>query len=284
MTRPDKTTAIHRLQSSMNDIPRLKRLQVEIQQLPQFKRVSGFPPEFQKWYMDTQVVIKNTFDDDKGHLIAFQNISYTLNVFSAFTTTEEYQQAYVRGLDLASSVLESMITEVSEYWPDNHSPAIDGRSSETAQSPLSNKVFLAHGRDDGARETIARFLERLELKPVILSESPARGRTIIEKFEEHTDVDFALAIMTPDDVGSHRQETDLKERARQNVVFELGFFIGKLGRGKVCAMTKGKPEIPSNYSGVEYIRLDDPGAWKMKLVFELKEAGFNVDANRVIGS
>ena len=147
----------------------------------------------------------------------------------------------------------------------------------------SNKVFVIHGHDEGARETVARFLEKLESQPIILHEQANKGRTIIEKFEDHADVPFAVVLLTPDDVGKLKDEkSDLKPRARQNVILELGFFLGRLGRGRVCPLVKGDVETPSDYDGVVFTKLDDAGAWKMKLVQELKAAGFDIDANRVV--
>ena len=93
-----------------------------------------------------------------------------------------------------------------------------------------------------------------------------------------------MALLTPDDAGGLSGEAEQSPRARQNVIFELGFFIGKLGRDRVRALTKGEPEIPSDYAGVEYIQIDEAGGWKMILMKELKAAGFHVDANRVIGT
>ena len=110
---------------------------------------------------------------------------------------------------------------------------------------------------------------------------PAKGRTIIEKFEQHARVGYAIVLLTPDDAGSLQgDENDLKPRARQNVIFELGFFIGRLGRKHVCALTKGDVEIPSDYAGIEYIPFNDPDGWQLKLMKELKSGGFKIDANR----
>ena len=90
---------------------------------------------------------------------------------------------------------------------------------------------------------------------------------------------LAVVLLTPDDEGRLQGGTDLKPRARQNVIFELGYFAGILGRNRVCALTKGDVEIPSDYDGVIYITLDDSGGWKLRIVKELKAAGFDVDAN-----
>ena len=130
---------------------------------------------------------------------------------------------------------------------------------------------------------VVRTLERLDLAPIVLQEQSSEGRTIIEKFEDHAgDVGFAIVLCTPDDEGRLRGEQDIKPRPRQNVVFEWGFFTGQIGRGRVVALVKDDVEIPSDYSGVIYIPLDEQGGWKMRLVKELSSAGFQVDANRLL--
>ena len=151
----------------------------------------------------------------------------------------------------------------------------------TKEAPTSNEVFIIHGRDSGSKDTVARFLEEVDLKPVILQELSGQGRTIIEKFEEHSQVGFAIALLTPDDLGGLKSESEEnRPRARQNVIFELGYFIGKLGRRRVCVLQKGEVEIPSDYAGVEYILFSDTSNWKLSLIKELQSAGFNVDANK----
>lgn len=145
-----------------------------------------------------------------------------------------------------------------------------------------NSVFVVHGNDE-TRERVARLLERLGLKPIILHEQPNQGRTIIEKFESHAAVGFAVVLLTPDDVGSAAFEPEeLKPRARQNVIFELGFFVAALGRRRVCALYKGDVELPTDYTGVVYTPMDPADGWQLKLARELKHAGLDVDLNRVV--
>jgi len=128
---------------------------------------------------------------------------------------------------------------------------------------------------------VARFLAKLELEPVILHEQPNRGRTVIEKFEEHSDVAFAVVLFTPDDVCFPAGKVEeSKPRARQNVVLELGFFMAALGRERVCVLYKGGVEVPSDYLGVLYEELDAKGAWRFRLAAEIKAAGIEVDLNR----
>lgn len=145
-----------------------------------------------------------------------------------------------------------------------------------------SKVFIVHGHDGEPREAVARCLERLGLDAVILHERPNKGRTIITKFrEEAAGVGFAVVLMTPDDVGKAEKATDLRPRARQNVVFELGFFIGALGPDRVAALVKGDIERPSDFDGVVYISLDDAD-WQMRLGRELQAAGYHIDWNKVM--
>ena len=130
---------------------------------------------------------------------------------------------------------------------------------------------------------MARLLTKLKLKPIILHEQPNQGRTIIEKFEDHAQVGFAVVLLTPDDTCCSEEDPDTPQfRARQNVILELGFFLGKLGRARTFPLRKGDVKIPSDYYGVVYTPLDDQGAWKMNLVREMQEAGLDVDANLVL--
>jgi predicted nucleotide-binding protein len=147
----------------------------------------------------------------------------------------------------------------------------------------SRRVFIAHGHDEAAKQTVARFLEHVALQPIILHEQPDAGRTIIEKFETESEVSFAVVLLTPDDMGyMNGGHPAPRPRARQNVVFELGFFVGRLGRGRVTALYKEGVEIPSDYRGVAFTKMDDQYAWKMILARELKQAGIKIDLNKAI--
>jgi predicted nucleotide-binding protein len=147
---------------------------------------------------------------------------------------------------------------------------------------FSRRIFVVHGRDGEHRETVARFLEQLELEAVILHEQPNRGRALITKFREvAADIGFAIVLMTPDDIGGIRDGTSPQQpRARQNVIFELGFFIGALGPDRVAALVSGQVERPSDFDGVVYIPLE--ADWRLPLCRELRAAGYEVDLNKVL--
>lgn len=171
-----------------------------------------------------------------------------------------------------------------------HDELGDSESLEQGQAQLSEplpvksstKIFVVHGHDDGALNTVARFIDGIGFEAVILSEQPNQGMTIIEKIEAQTEVGFAVVLLTPDDVGGKTPDS-LQPRARQNVLLELGYFIGKIGRNKVCALRKGNVDIPTDFAGVVWQPLDDGGAWKQALARELKAAGYAIDWNKVMG-
>jgi predicted nucleotide-binding protein len=145
------------------------------------------------------------------------------------------------------------------------------------------KVFVVHGHDEQAKLTVVRFLEKLGLEPIILHEKVSAGRTIIEKIEAYTEVGFAIVVYTPDDVGGEvATKPDLKPRARQNVVFEHGYLIGKLGRSNVCALLKGDVEKPSDISGIVYVSFDDRGAWNTEVAREMNAAGYKINLNLLL--
>jgi predicted nucleotide-binding protein len=147
----------------------------------------------------------------------------------------------------------------------------------------TRRVFIVHGHDGELKQAVARFLERLGLEPVILHEQPNLGRTLIEKFETSADADYAVILLTPDDIGyPANQEGQAKPRARQNVILELGYFVGRFGRSKVCALHKGDAEIPSDLHGVVYVPVDPADGWKLKLGAELKHSGMDIDLNRLL--
>jgi len=120
-------------------------------------------------------------------------------------------------------------------------------TQEMEQENPTREVFVVHGHDDALRSQVCRLLEHLDLVPVVLSEQPDGGRVLIEKFEQHSNVAYAVVLLTPDDEGRLGTTGDLKPRARQNVVFELGFFCGKLSRHCVCAREK-RGGAPVRYS------------------------------------
>jgi len=176
-----------------------------------------------------------------------------------------------------NDVSETGVVPVSiqgDFVPQPPAVSISQKSQSERPKILTRKVFIVHGHDEGAREMVVRFLEKIDFEVIILHEQANRGRTVIEKVEVHGDVSFAVVLLTPDDEGCKIGGSP-QPRARQNVILELGYFIGRLGRSKVCALTKSNVEIPSDFAGVVYEPLD--GQWRNALARELEDAGFEID-------
>ena len=255
----------------------IQRLQRELSAIAELKQTRYDSPLFDKWCRDTRVAIENTFGVEDHHVQEFNEIRFSPLAFTVDDREGPFQESYLRGLEHAAAVLQSMIGEIEEYWDDDDQPAPTS-SMKTSERETTNEVFVVHGRDDGAKDAVARFLTNLRLQPIVLHEQPNQGRTIIEKFEDYARVGYAVVLLTPDDK-CISETGDCTLRARQNVILELGYFIGQLGRKYTCALLKGDVEVPSDYDGVLYVKMDDGEGWKAQLVGELKGAGFDVDAN-----
>ena len=223
--------------------------------------------------------------DDKEHqlgltLLLIDRLAADMNWAIQFCHTFFYSGTkIIAGIHTLTSQL--LIPFARDYRNYAESKGRVGRNRARTNS-ASRKVFVVHGHDEGAREMLARFLERIDFMPIILHEQANRGMTVAEKLEAHSDVGFAVVLMTPDDLGRSAAEGELQPRARQNVLLELGFFVGLLGRDRVCALKRGEVEIPSDYLGVIYTKLDDGGGWRAELGRELHAAGYEIDWNKVM--
>lgn len=151
--------------------------------------------------------------------------------------------------------------------------------NQEVDQATSQRIFIVHGRDPNFKEVVARFVERQQYIPVILAEQASQGRTIFEKFlDEAADAAFAVVILAPEDVGRLRAGGTERQRARQNVIFELGYFVALLGRDRVVALVQQNVELPSDIAGVVYIEVkDNSDDWKMQLGKEMRAAGLVIN-------
>ncbi len=188
--------------------------------------------------------------------------------------------AYIRGfidrLDLIPCIVEETVKPTKEANIDK------------------NKVFIVHGHNASLKIEVARTIEQMGLQAIILQEQEDFGNTIIEKFEANaSDIGFAVVLLTGDDLGVSKKdlEREAKEkvfkatyrpRARQNVVFEMGYFIGKLDRAHVFELMEEGVEGPGDLAGVLYASVDEEGMWKVKLAKRLKAVGYLVNVERII--
>jgi predicted nucleotide-binding protein len=225
-----------------------------------------------------EMVIRNLFGPNSKYL---SDLS-TIHFYPMYApSSEEARSASWRS---GCRSLKNMIGTMQEEL------ILFGRTALTREKPVpkpdAKDVFIVHGHDEAMKANVARTLEKLGLAPIILHEKPNQGRTIIEKFTDYATVGFAIVLLSPDDIGRPSSATleELRPRARQNVIFELGFFIGRLGRNHVLTLyaTANDFELPSDYSGILFVPYDNSGQWRFDLVKELKAAGYEVDANTLL--
>lgn len=224
-----------------------------------------------------RITVANIFGDPSPQMKDFQSVVKGVELYEDSNYWGEHAVQQI------VSLMNQFISEVTQYWTDDvpHPKEQSGQSGKNIPT-ISNKVFIVHGHNHGVLNTVSRFIEKLGLEAIILQEQARRGNTIIEMLEKHSEVSYAIVILSPDDLGAAVLEKDhLNYRARQNVILELGFFIGKLGRKNTSAIVVEEIEIPSDYHGILYIKFDTGNAWKLALAKELREAGFMFDANKV---
>ncbi len=199
----------------------------------------------------------------------------SLRVRSLGEKIAELNEDIDRKLNKLRSVAERL-----ELFP--VSLAIEQKAQILSSVPANNSVFVVHGHNADVKNQVARFLERIGLKVVILHEQADQGKTIIEKFEYYANFcSFAIVLLTADDMGYPKNKSkEVKPRARQNVILELGYFLAKFGRSRVCALLERNVDLPSDYQGMLWKSLED-GSWEFQLAKEIKAAGIAVDLNKL---
>lgn len=275
---------------SIHDLERaIKLIEDRISELEQFdiKKVTSSTPELLALSNSIASTLERAFGENTS---AYQRYStatklqYVTMAFSmdGYSRTIDYQTPTARNITQSIALLRSAQGELREDLEYRQARESDTQSAKPTAVRLSNRVFVVHGHDEAALHSLARFLEKLGLEAIVLREQPDQGRTIIEKFEAMAaEVGFAVVLLTPDDLGGAVKSESPDPRARQNVVFELGYFAGKLGRGRVCLLRKGYVEVPSDLYGVIYTDMDAADGWQTKLVRELKAAKLEFDANKL---
>src|ERR1700730_1995931 len=255
-----------------------KQTRIELERsLKRAKELSQEQPltkqRYDAWRGSAFEMLKAAFGESHTHISSF--VGQT-RVVPTFGPVPEHEQERGRRERLKEKIafLEAVIEEF---------PPIDVQTHNTKIDPTSlNKVFIVHGHNDALKYEIAHSLQRAGLDVTILHEQPNKGRTVLEKFSEHAaEAGFAVVLLTADDIGrvKEAESTVVWElpRARQNVVFELGFFCGLLGRGRVCAVYETGVELPSDLHGLAYVEYDSAGVWKHAVAKEIDAAGIKVD-------
>jgi predicted nucleotide-binding protein len=273
--RDAPTSVLH--QPTISPDLALKRLQKLLGQIPEVRGSGHRSSALSIWERDVKIVLSELYGENSLVFKEFSRIWFTPGMYYDGQPESDFIRPFNSGLDEAKGFLQSRISDLTERVGEE---VRSGTVTTLQAHAPSRKIFLVHGHDHGNKETVARFLGKLGLEPVILHEQPDQGRTIIEKFESHAaEANCAAVILTADDIGYSKAKPHEEEnRARQNVILELGYFVGRLGRERTFAIVEKGVTLPSDIHGVVYIPLDN-GEWRFRLVRELKAAGVDVDAN-----
>lgn len=255
----------------MTDYVRMKEIYDEIDVLIA-GNVSASAPEFRAWKTKTERVLIKLFGKDSYEYENFRKTSFSLSCITSSTPRSSFITACSHGLKTTKKIFAAYLEEFEEEGSESNEVNI------IKSKHNYSKVFVVHGHDGELRESVARLLEKQNITPVILNEQANQGKTIIEKFENYSDVTCAICLFTSDDQGKANSENKYKKRARQNVVFEAGYFIGKLGRENVIVIADENVEIPSDMSGMVYSSRNE---WRFSVLKELRTIGFSIDYNKL---
>ncbi len=232
--------------------------------------------DYYDWNDFNSEFLKQSFNrSNNEYKISYDNVNQKF-LYVSLSPAEELQE-FIEDVKNKINNLRQLVAKTSLIKTEINEPTL-----VNAPVSSSNKIFIVHGHNNEVKVSVARTIEKLGLEAIILHEQANSGKTIIEKFEEHSEVAFAIVLLTDDDLGKSKMEDNLNNRARQNVILELGYFIGKLTRKKVCPLYTPGVELPSDLLGLLYIEIDTEENWKFKLAKEIKASGINVDVNKIL--
>lgn len=234
--------------------------------------ISASDEKFQAWHMKVQRFLIKNFGNKS---VEYQKFDHTL--FSPFISTSSTPDEYfiatcLSGISQTKAILETYL----EDFEDEHNEFTENNVKDTNLD--FSKIFIVHGHDGELKEAVARLMQQQNINAIILSNKSNEGKTIIEKIEHYSNVSAAICLFTADDKGKVKSEKSLNSRARQNVVFETGYFMGKLGRNRVVIVSENNVELPSDMNGMVYTNKTD---WKVDVLKELKAMGFTIDFNKL---
>lgn len=258
----------------MTDYEKLKGIIDEIDKLIS-DNIRSSDSKFQAWKMKSERFLISKYGKDSLEYKSFKKTYFCPLVWCGTDEEQENMDAirWCRdGLESCKAIFETYLEDIEEENKSANQIPIRG------QTIINNKIFIVHGHDGELKQSVARIIEKQGIEAIILSEQANQGRTIIEKFEDYSDVSGAICLFTADDFGRAKSDETEQTRARQNVVLETGYFMGKLGRNRTVILADKGIEIPSDLSGVVYT---DTTSWQIDLLKDLKAMGYTVDFNKL---
>jgi predicted nucleotide-binding protein len=218
--------------------------------------------DFSKWNSFNSELLKRTFTTDElaKEYEYWGAMAVSMREPSLGEKIAEIYKDVDKKIHRLDSIIERLeLIPLSSASPSAVTPIADGSPGQVR----TKRVFVVHGRDEVSKTSLEVFLHEIGLEPVVLHRQADEGMTVIEKFEKHSDVGYAFILLTPDEVaylaaeeGKPDGERSKELRARPNVIFEFGYFVGKLGRSRVCCLYTGNVSLPSDVNGMVYKRYE----------------------------
>ncbi len=255
LQKAQQTHAERELQSLREELSRLK-----------IKKFNC--PELPGWQLRGEAIVESIFGKPSKEFSAFKQIKF---VRSGRSSSFEAEAQWNKCKQEMDSLILAFIRQIKDPVISMKEKVTELRAKDKSSA---SDIFLIHGHDEQFKAQVAKFLKSINFNPIILHEKPNEGRTIVEKFEAHSRVTYAIALLSEDDKCVSKDQ--ISYRARQNVILEMGYFWGMVGRKNIVALVKGKVERPSDYDGVLYIPFDDSMKWTHDLIREMNAAGFSV--------
>lgn len=254
----------------MNDYIKFKEIYDEIDILIENK-VTSSEPMFKAWRSKTERFLLKKYGENSYEFKDFKKYSFSLKIFTFNTPDHEFVDECIAELRIIKEIFKNYLEEMKEETE-------DAKIKEKNKIADLKKVFIVHGHNSELKETVARLLEHQGITPIILHEQSNRGATIIEKIETNSNVQIAICLFTADDFGRNKDELKESMRARQNVVFETGYFIGRLNRENIIIISDDNIETPSDLQGILYTDSKD---WKLSVLKELSDKGYPIDISKI---
>jgi len=238
-----------------------------------------------EWQSNVESALERLFSPDSRHIKSFKGVSYLPMMFSGSTPQSDFDRVFLSGLNHACGILRAAMKEFEDYELAAAKASVFPIPSPPAAGGLQNpKVFVVHGHDHALKADVEVFLKNIGLDPIVLHRQADKGQTIIEKFLEHSDVGYAFILLTPDDIAYGSEQANVADRsrkkefrARQNVIFEFGFFVGRIGRERVCCIYKEGVVLPSDLNGLIYKKVTDSiDSQALSIARDLRAAGYKV--------
>lgn len=258
----------------MTDYEKLKSIIDEIDTLIN-KNTRASDPKFQAWKTKAERFLIKKYGEKSLEYNKFLKTRFSPLIWSGSDLKEENRNV----IEICCNGLKSWKAIFETYLEDMENEKDVYTQDKTIKSEAMNKIFIVHGHDGQLKQSVARIIEKQGIEAIILSERANKGRTIIEKFEAYSDVSGAICLFTADDFGRAKKDSSDNTRARQNVVLETGYFMGKLGRDHIVILADNGIEMPSDLSGVVYTNTE---SWKIDLLKELQAIGYTVDLNKLL--